>query len=42
MIEVLSTCPTGWGLSPIEALSWLEKHMLPYYPLGVYKSLEDS
>ena len=39
MIEVLSTCPTGWGLSPIEALKWLDENMIPYYPLGVYKSL---
>ena len=37
MIEVLSTCPTNWGLSPIEALKWLEENMIPYYPLGVFK-----
>ena len=37
MIEVLSTCPTNWGLSPVEALKWLEENMIPYYPLGVYK-----
>lgn len=37
IIEVLSTCPTNWGLSPIEAIEWLEKNMIPYYPLGVYK-----
>lgn len=42
MIEVLSTCPTGWGVSPIEALMWLDENMIPYYPLGVYKSLEDD
>ncbi|MEE4165982.1 MAG: thiamine pyrophosphate-dependent enzyme [Desulfocapsaceae bacterium] len=41
MIEVLSTCPTGWGLSPVQALGWLAENMIPYYPLGVYKSLED-
>lgn len=29
MIEVLSTCPTNWGLSPVEALDWLEKNMIP-------------
>ena len=39
-IEVLSTCPTNWGLSPVEALDWLEKNMIPYYPLGVYKDKE--
>ncbi len=37
LIEVLSTCPTNWGLTPDKALTWLEENMLPYYPLGVYK-----
>ena len=37
IIEVLSTCPTNWGLTPVEALDWLDQNMVPYYPLGVYK-----
>ncbi|HOQ09620.1 MAG TPA: thiamine pyrophosphate-dependent enzyme [Syntrophomonadaceae bacterium] len=37
MVEILSTCPTNWGLSPLEALEWLEKNMIPYYPLGEFK-----
>lgn len=37
IIEVLSTCPTNWGLTPVEALKWLETNMIPYYPLGTYK-----
>ena len=37
LVEVLSTCPTNWGLSPVEALRWVEHTMLPVYPLGVYK-----
>ena len=37
LIEVLSTCPTNWGLSPKEALKWLDENMETYYPLGVYK-----
>ncbi len=37
LIEVISTCPTNWGLTPEKALEWLEENMLPYYPLGVYK-----
>jgi len=37
LIEVLSTCPTNWGLSSVEAMSWLEDNMIPYYPLGVFK-----
>lgn len=37
LIEVLSTCPTNWGLSPKEALKWLDENLETYYPLGVYK-----
>ncbi|MBQ9939249.1 MAG: 2-oxoglutarate oxidoreductase [Oscillospiraceae bacterium] len=37
IVEVLSTCPTNWGLTPDEALQWLRDNMMPYYPLGVYK-----
>ncbi len=39
IIEVVSTCPTNWGLSPKEAVQWLRDNMLPYYPLGVYKDV---
>lgn len=34
IVEVLSTCPTNWGISPIDSLKWLEENMIPYYPLG--------
>ena len=37
IVEVLSTCPTNWGLTPMEAIGWLRDNMMPYYPLGVYK-----
>ena len=37
IVEVLSTCPTNWGLAPTEALTWLRENMMPFYPLGVYK-----
>lgn len=37
IIEVLSTCPTNWGKTPVEALKWLESNMIPYYPLKVFK-----
>ena len=40
MVEILSTCPTNWGLNPIEAMKWLEDNMIPYYPLGVFKDKE--
>jgi 2-oxoglutarate ferredoxin oxidoreductase subunit beta len=41
-IEVLSTCPTNWGLSPRESCRWLEEKMLPYYHLGIKKEPDDS
>ncbi|MBU5449705.1 thiamine pyrophosphate-dependent enzyme [Acetivibrio sp. MSJd-27] len=37
LIEVLSTCPTNWGLSPVEALEWLRNNLMVHYPLGVFK-----
>lgn len=37
LIEVLSSCPTNWGLSPEEALKWVDEKMIKYYPLGVFK-----
>lgn len=37
LVEVVSSCPTNWGKTPVDALKWLEENMLPYYPLGVYK-----
>ncbi|MHC4548557.1 MAG: thiamine pyrophosphate-dependent enzyme [Planctomycetota bacterium] len=36
-VEVLSTCPTNWGLSPDESTAWVEEVMMPYYPLGIFK-----
>lgn len=42
MVEVLSTCPTNWGLSAIEASKWMEINMMPYYPLGVFRDGEVS
>ena len=39
MVEVLSTCPTNWGLTPQEALKWLKENMIPQFPLGVYKEV---
>ena len=37
LIEILSSCPTNWGLPPVKAIKWLEEKMIPYYPLGVKK-----
>ena len=37
LVEVVSTCPTNWGMTPSQALEWVDTNMIPYYPLGVYK-----
>jgi 2-oxoglutarate ferredoxin oxidoreductase subunit beta len=37
LVELLSTCPTNWHMTPVESLKWLEEHMIPAYPLGDYK-----
>ena len=37
IVEVLSTCPTNWGMTPSEALERVRTEMIPYFPLGVYK-----
>jgi 2-oxoglutarate ferredoxin oxidoreductase subunit beta len=37
LVELLSTCPTNWGLSPVDSRDWVEERMLPYYPLGDFK-----
>ncbi|MEZ4666350.1 MAG: thiamine pyrophosphate-dependent enzyme [Anaerolineae bacterium] len=36
LVELLSTCPTNWGMTPKHSLQWVEDHMLPYYPIGDY------
>ncbi len=40
MVEILSMCPVGWKVSPVEATQFIEEQMLNYYPLGVYKNVE--
>lgn len=37
LVELLSTCPTNWGMTPNQALSFVDQEMLPYFPLGDYK-----
>ena len=37
LVEVLSSCPSNWGLNPVDSLKWIEENMVPQYPLGVYK-----
>jgi 2-oxoglutarate ferredoxin oxidoreductase subunit beta len=42
IVEILSTCPTNWGYTPVEAIKWLEKNMIPYYPLGNFRRPEEG
>ncbi len=41
-VEVISTCPTNWGMSPAAAIKWSEEVLLPYYPLGDFKTPEEE
>ena len=40
IVEVVSTCPTNWGMTPADALKWVDEKMIPFYPLGVYKDVD--
>jgi 2-oxoglutarate ferredoxin oxidoreductase subunit beta len=40
-VELINTCPTNWGLTPVDALKWAEDNLLPYYELGDYKVPEE-
>lgn len=42
IIEVLSTCPTNWGKTPVESLKWLQENMMPYFPLGNFRTPEEE
>ncbi len=42
LVEVLSICPTNWGLTPQESMDWLRENMIPYYPLGVKKNTTEE
>ena len=37
MVELLSTCPTNWGIDPIESLHWIEERMIPFFPIEDFK-----
>ena len=39
-VELISTCPTNWGMTPQEAIQWAKEVLLPYYPLGDVKTPE--
>ena len=42
LIEVVSSCPTNWGMTPVKAMEFVREKMIPYYPLGVYKDLTEE
>jgi 2-oxoglutarate ferredoxin oxidoreductase subunit beta len=42
LVEILSQCPTGWGLSPVDSLNYVDEEMTKIYPLGVFKDWEKT
>ena len=40
LVEIVSQCPTGWGMLPTDAVKWLDENMIEYYPLGVFKDVK--
>jgi 2-oxoglutarate ferredoxin oxidoreductase subunit beta len=42
LVELISTCPTNWGMTPLDSLKWAEEKMLPYFQLGDYKLPEEN
>jgi 2-oxoglutarate ferredoxin oxidoreductase subunit beta len=41
LIEIVSNCPSGWKMTPVQANKWMEENMIPYYPLGDLKTPEE-
>jgi 2-oxoglutarate ferredoxin oxidoreductase subunit beta len=39
LVEIISQCPTGWGMLPKDAVEWLDKEMQEYFPLGVFRDV---
>ncbi len=37
IVELLSTCPTNWGMTPVDSMKWVEEHMVPEFPIGDFK-----
>ncbi|MGI6225410.1 MAG: thiamine pyrophosphate-dependent enzyme [Peptococcales bacterium] len=42
IVEILSTCPTNWGIEPLEAIKWMEKNLEAYYPVGIIKEYKEA
>jgi 2-oxoglutarate/2-oxoacid ferredoxin oxidoreductase subunit beta len=41
LIEIVSNCPSGWKMTPVQSNKWMEENMFPYYPLGDLKTPEE-
>ena len=41
MVEVLSTCPVNWGMSPIDSMKWVDEHMTKVFPMKVFKDVKN-
>ncbi len=41
-VEVLACCPTNWGKTPAASVEFLKEKMIPYFPLGVYKDIDEE
>jgi 2-oxoglutarate/2-oxoacid ferredoxin oxidoreductase subunit beta len=42
MVEIVSQCPTDWGVTPLQSIEFVKNSMIPYFPLGVYKTPEKT
>jgi 2-oxoglutarate ferredoxin oxidoreductase subunit beta len=42
LVEILSQCPTDWAMTPLQSIARIKDEMIPYYPLGVFKSPEEK
>jgi 2-oxoglutarate ferredoxin oxidoreductase subunit beta len=42
LVEILSTCPTNWRMTPVDAGKWVDSNMIPQYPLGVFKNITEG
>ncbi|KQC13954.1 MAG: 2-ketoisovalerate ferredoxin oxidoreductase [Desulfuromonas sp. SDB] len=42
LVEILSQCPSGWKVSPVDSLKWMEENQMPYFPLGVFKDVVEQ
>jgi 2-oxoisovalerate ferredoxin oxidoreductase beta subunit len=39
LVEILSPCPSGWKMDPVDSMTWIKDVMLPHFPVGIYKDI---